>query len=178
MPRGWDNQLADEFTAQVYLRRKWRTSADDHELGNTNIHHQIIPQIDLALGSVYRHVSAGAVWRIGYNLPDDFGPGRLADTASATGASDHDYSFYGFIRATGRVVEHNIFLDGNNYKDSHGVDTNPLVGELQYGVAATIPYKTWDFSINYTQTYISEQFDGQDGSDSYGSAMISIGKDF
>ena len=177
-PRGWQNQLHDEFTTQLYLRRKWRRDMPSITLFDTEIQHQLIPQVELAVGSVYRNASAGATWRFGHNLPDDFGPGRMADVRSETGSTPHNTGGYGFIRVAGRVVEHDLFLEGNNYKDSHGVDAETFVGEIQTGVALYHRYKGWLFNANYSQTFVSEQFDGQDGSDAYASIMLAASKGF
>jgi len=176
--KGWANQLHDEVTAQVFLRRKWRLDLNPITVNNTELAQQLIPRIELAAGSVYRHAAAGATWRIGHNLPDDFGPGRLADVASATGIPTGKWGAYGFVRAGGRAVEHNLFLEGNSFKDSHGVDGETLVGEIQAGIAGSMRYNGWDVSANYSQTFVSEQFEGQEGSDSFGALMLSARKAF
>jgi lipid A 3-O-deacylase len=177
-PNGWDHQLGDEVTAQVYLRRKWRVDMQPASLGNREWSQQLIPNVELAVGSVYRHVSAGATWRVGHNLPDDFGPGRLADVVDATGEQTQGAGGYGFIRVAGRVVQHDLFLEGNSYKDSHGVDAETFVGEIQLGIAAFYHYNGWNLQTNYSQTFISDQFDGQDGTDGYGAVMISASRGF
>lgn len=177
-PQGWRNQLHDEFTAQLYLRRKWRMDMPSITLFDTEIQHQLIPQVELAVGSVYRNASAGATWRIGHNLPDDFGPGRLADVRAETGSNQHNTGGYGFIRVAGRVVEHDLFLEGNSYKESHGVDAETFVGEIQTGIAVYHRYRGWLFNANYSQTFVSEQFDGQNGSDAYASIMLAASKGF
>lgn len=177
-PKGWSHQLSNEVTAQVTLRRKWRIDLEPVHVFETRFDHQLIPQVDLAAGSVYRHISAGATWRVGFNLPDDFGPGRLADVASATGGRGKDAGGYGFVRVAGRAVEHNLFLEGNSYKESHGVNAETLVGEVQAGLAVYWLYKDWQMQANYSQTFITEQFEGQDGSDSYGALMFSVSRGF
>lgn len=177
-PKGWKNQLHDEFTAQLYLRRKWRFDLHNISVFDTDIQHQLIPHVELAVGSVYRNASAGATWRIGHNLPDDFGPGRLADVKAETGSTAHKTGGYGFIRITGRVVEHDLFIQGNSYKESHGVDTETFVGEIQTGFAVYHHYKGWLLNANYSQTFASEQFDGQNGSDAFASIMLAASKGF
>ena len=177
-PRGWDNQLHDEFTYQFTFRRKWRHDFEPVNLFDSTLNHQVIPQVDLAVGNVYRHVSAGATWRIGINLPDDFGPGRLADVADATGGPGKDAGGYGFVRVAGRAVEHNMFLEGNSSRDSHGVDAEPFVGEVQAGIAIYGNYSGWQLQANYSQTFISEQFDTQKGADSHGALMVSASRGF
>lgn len=177
-PMGWDNQLGDEVTAQLFLRRKWRTEAETLDLGSRELSHQWVPQVELAVGSVYRHAGAGVTWRIGHNLPDDFGPGRLNDVTAATGQASTGGGGYGFIRVAGRAVEHNLFLEGNSYKDSHGVDGETLVGEIQAGLDVYYHADGWKLQAGYSQTFVSEEFDGQDGSMGYGSLMLSASRGF
>lgn len=42
-----------------------------------------------------------------------------------------------FVSVEGRAVVRNIFLDGNSWVESHGVDKRPFVGELGYGLSYT-----------------------------------------
>lgn len=175
-PNGWDHQLEDEFTYQLYLRRKWRIDLDEtparfepHTFGV-----QLLPGVGVALGNVYRHVEAGATLRAGYNLPDDFGPSRLADLGDATGQVHPGWGAYGFLRATGRAVEHNLFLEGNTGETRHRVDPEPLVGELQVGVALQYRRDLWSFEIVYSQTFLTEEFEHQDGTDAYGGLTLSL----
>ncbi len=173
-PKGWDNQLHDEFTFQFTLRKKWRLNIGRFNLFDCEIDNQIIPQCTLSVGTVYRQVQAGAVYRLGYNLPDDFGPGRLADVAAATGGPANGFSCYLFGRAAGRAVEHNLFLDGNTFRDSHRVGTKPLVGEVQAGLSIGYRQDNWHAALTYSQTYLTEEFDGQNGSDAYGAIVLSV----
>ncbi len=178
-PEGWNNQLRDEFTSQIYLRRKWKHNlweqADQTDLSTQRGWAiQIIPQASAALGSVYRHLEVDATLRAGFNLPDDFGPGRLADLASATGNPITGLSVYGFVRVGGRAVEHNIFLEGNNYRSSHGVAIEELVGELQTGFAAQVQYHSWLYGISYSQTFQTREFEHQPNDQAFGSLMLNV----
>lgn len=42
-----------------------------------------------------------------------------------------------FVGIDGRAVARNIFLDINTFRDSRSVDKDPLVGDLQFGIAVT-----------------------------------------
>jgi len=177
-PRGWDNQLRDEFTAQLTLRRKWRYDLQDAAAFDTTFEHQVIPYLELGIGTFSRHAAAGATYRLGFNLSDDFGPGRLADPIDATSPQPNHTGGYGFVRATGRAVEHDLLLEGNTYKSSHGVNAKTLVGELQAGLAIQYHYEGWQLEAGYAQTFITEQFNGQQGSDSFGAVSASISRGF
>ena len=177
-PRGWEHQLDDEFTGQLTFRRKWLVDLPhDRPRPEGGFHAQLIPQAGLSIGSIWRQLEAGATLRAGWNLPDDFGPGRLLDPASATGSGKlpGPLSFYLFARAGGRLVEHNIFLDGNNFRSSPGVDSEPLVGELQGGAA--LGWQVTDsclLGVIYSQTYLTREFEGQHETDSYGAWVATL----
>ena len=175
-PKGWDNQLHDEPTINLFIRKKWRWDLDEFEQAlNLPVDVQVLPQLGGAVGTVHRYFEWGGTLRFGFNLPDDFGPGRLADVAAATGGPPKaGWGIYGFGRATGRVVEHNIFIEGNNFTDSHSQSLTTLIGEYQYGVSARYQWKDWALEVGYSQTYITRQFDRQAHNDSYGAYTLSI----
>lgn len=179
-PNGWDNQLGNEVTAQFYFRRKWRIDLGTYEsawLGDLEM--QIIPQAGIALGNVYRNAQAAATFRIGHHLPDDFGPGRINDLQSATGDpyQHQGWSWYLFARAGGRLVEHDMFLDGSNYTDpSLSVDRNVAVGEFQGGFTASYrPSPNHRFDLTWGLTFYTDTFDapGARGTNSYGTFVLS-----
>jgi hypothetical protein len=169
--RGWDHQIHDEVTAQLYYRRKWRLTTES--LQDTV---DLIPSVGLALGSVHRRLEAGATLRVGYRLPDDFGPARIADLASATGQATSGWSVYGFARGGVRLVEHDIFLNGNNWRDSAGVAIEHVVAEGQLGVQIAWHCPDCDASIQvgYSQTFLTEQFREQESTHGFGAWTFSV----
>lgn len=190
-PNGWDNQLRDEFAYQFYYRRKWRFDTGEYSLPLLgDVETQLIPQAGIALGSVHRYAEAALTARIGYRLPDDFGPGRLNDLRSATARHDpataeQGWSWYAWLRVGGRYVEHNTFLDGSNHENpSPSIDKEPLVGEAQFGLA--ISYHDGPYTLGFTWgiTYLTDEFDAptgsnaDDGTTSYGTMTFSLTKRF
>lgn len=179
-PQGWDNQLANEITGQFYFRRKWRKDLGTVEsalLGDLEM--QAIPQAGFALGTVYRHAEAAVTFRIGQNLPDDFGPGRINDPQSTTGDPGQccGWSWYVFGRVGGRAVQHDMFLDGSDFETSIvSVDSEPLVGEVQAGYAISYrPNTNHRFDLSWGLTFLTDTFDapGASGTDSYGTFVLS-----
>lgn len=74
-----------------------------------------------------------------------------------------------FAGLEGRAVLYNIFLDGNAFTDSHSVDKEPFVGDLQAGLVVQ-----WNrFRITYTQIFRTKEFEGQDSGDIFGSLSFS-----
>jgi hypothetical protein len=179
-PVGWDNQLANEITGQFHFRRKWRKGLGTIEsalLGDLEM--QAIPQAGFALGTVYRHGEAGVTFRIGQQLPDDFGPGRINDLQSFTGdpSSQDGWSWYVYGRAGGRAVQHDLFLDGSDFETSIvSVDSEPLVGEVQAGFAVSYRSDSRNrFDFTWGLTFLTDTFDapGATGTESYGTFIFS-----
>lgn len=184
-PQGWDNQLDTEFTYQGYYRRKWRIDLGELNsdwLDNPSM--QLIPQAGVAIGNVHRYAESAVTFRLGHNLPDDFGPGRINDLQSATGDQygHYGWSWYVYGRVGGRVVEHDMFLDGSNTRNpSLSVDKEPLVGEVQGGIAISYrPDYNRRFDLSWGLTYLTDTFKGpgSDGTDSYGTFVLSWVKSF
>ncbi len=168
-PQGWDNQVGDEVTVQFYYRKKWRFDLITAESNDWGVQFQAIPAVGGALGSVYRHLEAGAVFRLGWNLPDDFGPARIADVAFNGGLPRAGWSISAYGRLTGRLVDHNLFLAGGEFSDNaHGVARQPLVGEGQFGFDLCYHSASWTFALTYGQTFVTAEFDRQDSHHAYG----------
>ncbi len=172
-PEGWDNQLHDEPAIQLTVRRKWRLSfAGEDSTSDIDIH--IIPHVELGLGTVHRYAEAGVMARLGYRLPDDFGPGRLAQIADATGDTPDGWSVCVYAAVAGRAVEHNVFLDGNSFRDSHFVTKEPLVGRLDFGTAIQFKRRRLAVELGYHQTFLTEEFEGQNGDHAYGALTVKV----
>ncbi len=167
-PRGWDNQLKDEPTVQFYLRKKWRTAPASLELFGSELQHQIIPQVGLAAGTVYRHMHGDLTMRLGVNLPDDFGPPRVADLPTAFTAPANGFSLYGYSRFGMRLVEHNTLIEGNNWRSSHGRDAEVWVGDLQLGVMGQYTGENWALRLGWAHTWQTHEAEGQATHNYYG----------
>lgn len=167
-PRGWDNQLANEFAFNLKYQRRWRTPKGRLGGALEGAEYDLIGLAGFNLGNVFIDASVGGFARLGYNLPDDFGPGRLRDFSDHTGTHDRDFSAYLFARAEGRAVGRNIFLDGNTFASSLSVDRKELVAEASIGFEAR--YK--GFYAGWNTTFFTEEFEGQSGGNHTGQYMI------
>lgn len=167
-PSGWDTQLSSEFAFNIRLARTWRTPTLD--LAGLDL--QLLPRVSADLGNVFIRGHADVTLRLGLHLPDDFGPGRLLDFRDATGSwsSDHDFGFYLFGRAGGRLVARDLFIEGNTFQDSRGADLEHIVGELEVGLRLR-----WrSIEAGYSITWITEQFKAQDHPDSFGNWQLTF----
>lgn len=175
---GWDNQLSNEFAMNLFLSSKWRFSPE--ALTHGRWRGEFLPRYGIALGNVETSADVGFTVRWGYNLPNDFANQRLDPTAynqqffidrdgSAVGLGDLGFWVQG--GAAGKAVGRDIFLDGNTFSDSHSVDKEYLVGELELGAGLR-----WGrFKLGYTHTLRTEQWRGQDDVQYIGSVALSYG---
>lgn len=168
---GWDNQLRNEVGLQLHFQRKWR-SPQLHADNMGWFEFDVIPHVAASLGNINTDIGAGATIRLGHNLASDFGPPRIrpglpgSEGFSRSGILD----WYLFAGAEGRAVARNIFLDGNSFVDSHGVDRIPFVADVQVGMALLFS----DFRLTYTQTFISPEFKKQTEWDHFGAVTLSF----
>ena len=174
-PMGWDYQLQNEFGLNIVYERKWRLYA---RAFNRHLGIDLIPHAGGSLGNVETYINAGATLRLGINLPSDFGVSMIRGASLPNGPIDdddprvspnRDWSFFVFGGADGRGVFHNIFLDGNTFRDSPSVDKKPFVGDAFYGVGLIIG--RWQ--LVYSEAVRSLEFEGQRGKNYYGSIMLS-----
>lgn len=169
---GWDNQLGNELGLQFVYEHK-----------NRIFRHSIIPgwQQDFivhgggSLGNVATYLNTGGQYRLGHNLPGDFGTSALRPGGDnsvpmpVNGNGSNPFGFHGFVSLDGRLVLHDIFLDGNTFRDSHSVEKRHLTGDLSLGFATH--FDRW--KISYANIWRSKQFRGQKGTHSYGSLGVS-----
>jgi hypothetical protein len=176
-PKGWDNQLHNELGVVGVYEIAWRWPRHERRIG---LGWDFIPHAGIAVGNVYDYANLGGEFRVGLNLPDDFGtagiaPGSTTSTPvegnqRAERSRVFDLGVYVFARADGRAVARNIFLDGNTFGDSASVDHKPLVADLSVG--ASINYKNTKFT--YALVYRTEEFAGEDGGQLFGSVSVNF----
>lgn len=170
--KGWDHQLRNEPGLQLVYEHKYR--AWRAGLGH-GWEHEAILHGGGSLGNVATYLNGGAEYRIGRFLPHDFGTSALRPGGdnSVPGQGDprfrHQWGLHAFVSLDGRYVLHDIFLDGNTWRDSHSVSRKPWVADAAVGLAAT--WERW--KLSYARVYRSRQFDGQASGHDFGSLAIS-----
>ena len=173
-PAGWDNQLTDEPTFQFTAKRKWKFDIlEDFDLIE-GMRYQAIPHIGGAAGTVYINGEIGILGRAGWNLPDDFGPGRLDDPVAATSIHGEGWSVFIYAQGTGRVVAHDIFLNGGVFEDGPSVDIMEIVGEFRTGVGLEYACDRYTYGFTYSQTFQSKTFETQTTGDEWGTFALSF----
>jgi hypothetical protein len=167
-PKGWDTQLRNEPGVVFSYQRSWRALVTKTYLKNDL---DFSPHVGGAVGNVFTYANAGITMRYGQRLPNDYGPPRIQP--GLPGTSDFSplthFGWYLFAGIDGRVVAHNIFLDGNTFKDSRSVDKYPLVGDLQIGLVLDWPA----IRFSYTHVLRTREFQTQDDVDDFGALSLS-----
>ncbi|NIM91908.1 MAG: DUF2219 family protein [Candidatus Aminicenantes bacterium] len=167
-PKGWHNQLKDEFTFQVIYERKWKVFQSGTSDG---FGFELIPHLGGGLGNVYIYAHTGAQLRWGWNLPDDFGtslirPGGDCNLGFWTRGP---FGIYAFAGVDGKAVLRDMFLDGNTIRDSHRVDKNAFVADIQVGIGL----RTGRFNLSYSYVFWTKRFETESEEQIFGVFQIS-----
>lgn len=159
---GWDNQLKDEPGVNLFYqsayRYRWPTRFED-------VIQETIVHSGASLGNVSTFIEGGGIYRFGYNIKDDWMMRHRSEHSWGLGSREErkPFAVYWFIRASGRWVIRDIFIEGNTIKDSHGLDKKNWVSIFSTGVVTE-----WkQFTTGYSYNKLSEQYPGA-GSDERG----------
>jgi len=172
-PQGWDNQLNNEIGIQLNYQHKRRYLFAPV----WGIESCANPYIGTELGNVSIKANTGALLRIGWHIPEDFGAGIInggyeSGIPVRAGSLSHGsskWSLYGNLHAGGSVVARDLFLDGNTFTESHSVDKKFFTGYGSYGVSGR--YK--NFSFDYLRTYYTKQYTTQEHAHRYDTIILS-----
>ena len=168
IPQGWEHQLKTEPGLELKYARLWRLTASPESARYCDF----IPYIGGNVGNILVAGNIGATARFGWNLPEDFGVPIIDSPYSVNGGLTKDadeFSAYSFVRMEGRAVAHNLFLDGNSFRDGPHVDKEPLVGDLSLGLAVHL-FRHIEFS--YTHVVRTAEFVHQMNKDQFGSLTL------
>jgi hypothetical protein len=174
-PQGWANQLHNELTIQFTYSHLWRVRhllRGWAFLEKAGLDVDFTPHVEAALGNVFIYGSAGGSARFGNDLPADYGAPRIQPSlpGSEFFVPSRGFSWYVFLGLEGRVVARNMFLDGNTFKDSMRVQKNPLVGDLQTGLAITIR----STRLAFIYVVRTKEFETQNQIDRFGALTVSV----
>ncbi len=119
------------------------------------------PYYGLTVGNVYTFANTGFNIRLrpGSNKWQDT-PSRVRPAMPGTGffeIPEKKWGWYLFAGIDGRAVARNIFLDGNTFGSSPGINKFPLVADANAGVALTYD----QLRISYTLVYRTKEFHDQ-----------------
>lgn len=168
-PQGWAYQLRNEPAFVLVDEKSWRAFESGRLFGFS---FDVDPHLGAAAGTVYDYVNAGAMARLGFDLPDDYGPLRIEPSLPGSNFFEpvSGFGWYVFAGLDGRAVGRNIFLDGNTFEASRHVEKLPLVAEGQLGAALTFRR----FRLTYTHVFRTKEFHTQPHSDQFGAVNLSV----
>jgi lipid A 3-O-deacylase len=153
LPQGWENQLGNEFHSNFTWFKRQR---GDALLFKHTSNFDSYFEYGFTAGTLQRNAIGSIIFRLGYDLQNDFGPGRLEAPACATyRKAKNAKPVYLFARFGGKLVEYNRFLSG--------LDTEPVVGMMQFGFVTKYDL----FEVSYSQTFLTREYKEQDSTDSY-----------
>lgn len=173
---GWEHQLGNEPALEIIYESQWRLEGSSSRKG---LSYDFIPHLGLRLGNVQIYANAGAEIRYGWNLPKDFGSCPIRAGCSSNSAFNDSSlietrnGFNGwrlFVAVDGRMVAHDIFLDGNTFRDSHSVDREIFVADMMTGLA----FDFGNFNITYSYVIQSKQFSEDTENHLFGSLSCSL----
>jgi len=169
-PKGWHTQLGNEPAVLLSYQYAQRDFVD-RPLGSFDF--DATPTIGFAFGNVFIQAAGGITFRLGHNIAsNDYGAPRIQPSlpGSAFLTGNDSLSWYVFRGVEGRLVGHNVFLDGNTLGNSRSVDTRRLVGDIQFGAVAS-----WHrLRLTYTHVLRSREFRGQPDRDDFGAVSLSV----
>jgi hypothetical protein len=172
-PQGWSTQLRDEPGLVIQYERAVKFSfLTSYE--RSGIGFDIVPHYGAAIGNVYDYANAGAMARVGFNLPRDYGPLRIDPSLPGSGfyepRGDSAIGAYIFAGVDGRAIARNLFLDGNTFQDSRSVSKMSLVGDLELGAAVTFRA----FQLSFTHVFRTKEYSTQPAADQFGAVNLSV----
>ena len=112
------------------------------------------------------------MFRMGTHLDSDIGPPTIKPgfPGGAYFGGEQKTNWYFFAGTESRIVIRNIFLDGNTFSDSHSVDKEYIVGDLQFGVV-------WHFRrvrLAISNMFRTKEYVGQSSETNYGAINFSF----
>lgn len=167
--QGWGAQLDNEPALMAAVQRSWPARL---KVGLGALSADLSPKVGLTVGTVYTYANAGAVLRVGHNMPDDFaatdislGPPRDGYRPQGEGLG-----WYAWIGTDARAVAWNTFLDGNLSGSGPEVDRKRFGHDLQWGLAIT-----WNRSrLGFSMVRRSKEFATQPAADEFGQITYSF----
>lgn len=167
-PNGWNHQLKNEPGIVLTYERKWRSI---YEISPFGLSADVTPHAGVNLGNINTDATVGATFRLGYDLPADYGPPRIRPSLPGSDFFIPTQELGGYLFTTigERAVARNIFLDGNTFADSPSVDKKNFVSTLQVGAAVTYG----ETRLSYTHVFMTKEYDTQKHPSVFGALTLS-----
>ena len=172
--KGWDSQIPNELTLNLFFSQKRRLTFLESEWGEFAV--DGFSESGVGLGTYRTDIYLGAFTRFGWNLPVDFSDPRLSPTAYSHQHFNTDrresgrWSLYGLLGLRGSAVAHDITLDGPVFSNfDTGATREPFIGSLFAGFGV----RYGNLKFTYVQSYRSRRFKEQIRVSDFGSITVS-----
>ncbi|GAA0561390.1 lipid A deacylase LpxR family protein [Rhizomicrobium electricum] len=167
--KGWHYQLRNEPGLILQYERSIKLIPPKSILG---LIFDFEPHYGAAVGNVYDFANIGAMARLGFNLPGDYGPMRIDPSLPGSNFFEPTggISAYIFAGVDGRAIGRNIFLDGNTFEHSRSVSKMNLVYDYDLGAAVTFHA----VRLSYTYVIRSREFKTQPAMSKFGAMALSF----
>jgi lipid A 3-O-deacylase len=168
-PMGWATQLHNEPGLIINYERAFKIIKPQSFLG---VVFDVEPHYGAAVGNVYDYFNTGAMARIGFNLPKDYGPMRIEPSLPGSNYFEPTAGLgaYIFAGVDGRAIARNLFLDGNTFEPSRSVQKMDLVGDLDLGAAITFDA----FRLAFTHVIRTREYKTQATNDQFGAVDLTV----
>jgi len=150
--KGWRYQLHDELGVNLAYHHHER-----YPISLKKYESVFIPRIGGVLGDVRTEFDVGALYRVGVNIPKDYGqnfvmmPGLDSTIPAVDKGIERNKNHQGYylqVQSDVRFVIRDMFLQGNTDGNSLSVNPYPLVFRLGGGIGGS--YENYQLSLIYT----------------------------
>jgi lipid A 3-O-deacylase len=170
-PQGWDHQLKNEpiLNAVYEYRRRYLLGGSRRGWSA-----QAIPRAGGMFGNVLIQAQAAGQFRVGYNMPDDFGTSLVRGLGSMSfpkvrGVTAHrSFGLYVFGSGGANLVARNLTLDGNTFRDGPRVQKRPLFPGAEFGLSLSM--RRFETTLSYV--FWGREYETQPRASQFGSAVI------
>ena len=158
---GWEYQLKEEFAFNLNYTHKWYLEANDFY----GVESVLVPYASSELGNISIKASGGALYRVGFNIPKDYGMSSLDEAgyssipieSKSISAPLKLWHAHFNLSAGTNLILRDIFLDGNSFEDSHSIEKKSYNAYL--GAGLSLRYKK--FSIDYQHYYYTKEYEAR-----------------
>jgi hypothetical protein len=167
--KGWHYQIGNEPTLDFYAGRIWRYDLASFDGGAIGL--QMLPQVTGQVGNSEIYAQGGGILRVGSGLDSDYGPAVISPAMSGTDAytPTQPIVWYVFGGAMGRLVAHDLLVQGNDFSSSRGVALTPYQANLEVGAAIIF----YGLQVSATEVFTTPEFHHQAPAFQYGSIAVS-----
>jgi len=163
-PKGWDNQLHNEFVVNGQWWTKYHYYITDWAA--------LVPRVGVGAGTIQDFAEAGCDLKIGYNIRKSQTANNTIMFSAPSGNSWQDKLVtYGFVGVGERYYLYNHILEGSLFghkDDGLDVDIEPFVTEFRAGIV--VEYDRFFFT--YYAVFRTDEFKHQPNRPDYGGFCV------